>query len=68
MADEQSLVLLQSVKMVKDHGILLFPEAVINNITYYGIFKAPEIFEMICQSLEEPPSECFSMVKHCYGD
>mgnify|MGYP003689930497 CR=1 FL=1 len=56
MKNENSPILQYSVTTVKDHGILLFPEAIVNNITYYGIFKAPEIFEMICQSLSDPPS------------
>ena len=51
MKNENSVILLKSAIAIREHGVLLFPEAVINNITYYGIFKAPEVFEMVCQSL-----------------
>jgi hypothetical protein len=35
--------------------ILFYPEASINGRNYYGLFRAPDIFQMVCQSLERPP-------------
>ena len=33
------------------HDILFYPEVSINGRNFYGLFRAPDIFEMICQSL-----------------
>lgn len=38
-----------------DHDIMFYPEATINGRNYYGLFKAADIFNMICQSLISPP-------------
>ena len=45
------------------HDILFYPEVSINGRNFYGLFRAPDIFEMICQSLEDPPRECHSFIK-----
>jgi predicted histidine transporter YuiF (NhaC family) len=37
---------------------------VINGKNFYGLFKAPEVFEMICSSLINQPKECFSYNKN----
>ncbi len=44
-------------------GIYFYPEATINNRNFYGLFKAPEVFEAICNSLIDPPSECIKFIK-----
>lgn len=43
--------------------ILFYPEATINGRNFYGLFRAPDIFEMICESLEDPPTECHTFEK-----
>lgn len=45
-------------------GIYFYPEATINSKNFYGLFKAPEVFEMICQSLLKQPKECYTFVKN----
>ena len=47
-----------------NHDILFFPEVSINKRNFYGLFRAPDIFEMICKSLESPPRECHSFLKN----
>ena len=47
-----------------NHDILFYPEATINKRNFYGLFKAPDIFEMICESLETPPKECNTFLKN----
>lgn len=37
------------------NNILFYPEAIINGKNFYGLFKAPEVFEMICNSLTAQP-------------
>ena len=44
-------------------GIYFYPEASINDRNFYGLFKAPEVFEAICNSLIDPPSECIKFIK-----
>lgn len=34
-----------------EHDIMFYPEATINNRNYYGLFKAADIFNMLCSSL-----------------
>lgn len=53
-------------KFVEDSqksDILFYPEVSINNRNFYGLFRAPDIFQMICSSLESPPKECHSFQK-----
>jgi hypothetical protein len=45
-------------------GIYFYPEATINNRNFYGLFKASEVFEMICDSLINPPKECITFIKN----
>ena len=49
-------------------GIFFYPEVTINGRNFYGLFKAPEVFEAICDSLIEPPSECVSFIKENHED
>lgn len=43
-----------------EFGIFFYPEATINNRNFYGLFNAPEVFEMICHSLLSQPKQCYS--------
>lgn len=43
------------VEEAETSDIFFYPEATINGRNFYGLFRAPDIFEMICQSLENPP-------------
>ena len=45
------------------HDILFYPEVSINSRNFYGLFRAPDIFEMVCQSLQSPPRQCHSFLK-----
>jgi hypothetical protein len=45
-------------------GIYFYPEATINNRNFYGLFKAPEVFDAICDSLIDPPSGCSALSKN----
>jgi len=45
-------------------GIYFYPEATINNRNFYGLFKAPEVFDAICDSLINPPTECIAISKN----
>jgi len=45
-------------------GIYFYPEATINDRNFYGLFKASEVFEMICDSLLDPPKECITFIKN----
>lgn len=39
-------------------NIIFYPDVTINNINYQGELSAPNIFEMVCNSLSEEPSAC----------
>ncbi len=56
-------VLRTSYQESKDASIFFYPEATINGRNFYGLFKAPEVFETICNSLLDPPQECIKFIK-----
>ncbi len=45
-------------------NILFYPEAVVNGKNFYGLFKAEEVFEMICSSLISQPKECVQFMRN----
>ncbi len=45
-------------------NILFYPEAVINGKNFYGLFKAEEVFEMMCSSLISQPKECIQFMRN----
>lgn len=45
-------------------NILFYPEAVVNGKNFYGLFKAEEVFEMICSSLISQPKECIQFMRN----
>lgn len=51
------------VEEAERNDILFYPEVSINGRNFYGLFRAADIFEMICGSLESPPKECHSFLK-----
>ena len=63
VAEGENTPLKEDAFNARDMGIYFFPEATVNMRNFYGLFKAPEVFEMICDSLLEPPKECLTFVK-----
>lgn len=41
---------------------MFFPDVTINQIPYLGQLDGIDVFEMICNSLNSPPSDCNSFV------
>ncbi len=56
-------VLRTSFEESREMGIYFYPEATINSRNFYGLFKAPEVFEAICNSLLNPPTQCIQFIK-----
>lgn len=50
----------------REASIFFYPDATINNRTFYGLFKAPEVFETICNSLISPPQSCTKFIKQIH--
>jgi hypothetical protein len=48
----------------RELNVLFYPEATINSKNFYGLFKAPDVFEMLCNSLISQPKECYTFIKN----
>lgn len=44
-------------------GIVFYPDVSINKIPYYGSLEAINVFDELCNSLENPPASCNSFVE-----
>lgn len=64
MGEHKPNILRTSYEEGKEMGIYFYPEATINSRNFYGLFKAPEVFEAICNSLLDPPTQCIQFIKH----
>lgn len=53
--DEKENILQTSLKDSRQLGVYFYPEATINDRNFYGLFKAPQVFQAICESLLTPP-------------
>lgn len=60
---DKSNILKEAYEESREAGIYFYPEVTINGRNFYGLFKAPEVFEAICDSLLDPPDKCISFIK-----
>lgn len=56
----EGTILMEWVESASRGNILFYPDVSINNINYQGELLAPDIFEMVCNSLVNMPSACLS--------
>jgi hypothetical protein len=63
VSDKEPNILRESFQESRELGIYFYPEVTINDRNFYGLFKAPEVFEAICDSLIDPPSRCLSFIR-----